>query len=193
MFSGATVIGVDHHLAADAMRTRDAAEENALRSFGEPVTTISTPPAWPRRRQRRRPRPSSRPRRPAASRSRRFFFGLALLGFCLRLALGQARGVEEARHAVGRLRADAEPVLDALEVELDAVGVVLGQQRIVRADLLDVAPVARRGGFGHDDVVVGPLLGAPTREADFHGHACLLVMIKSAVGLGRDGDRCRQW
>ena len=99
-----------------------------------------TPQAWPRR-----PRPSSAASAAAASRSRRFFFGLALFGLLLGLALGEARRVEEARHAVGRLRADAEPVLDALDVELDAVGVVLGQQRVVRADLLDVAPVARRG------------------------------------------------
>src|SRR6478735_22193 len=49
----------------------------------------------------------------------------------------------------------------ALDVELDAVGAVLGQQRVVGADLLDIAAVARRGRVGHHDEVVGPLLGAP--------------------------------
>src|SRR5262245_54545008 len=61
---------------------------------------------------------------------------LGLVGVLLGLALGEPRCVEKARHAVGRLRADAQPMLDALGVELDPVRVVLGQQRVVRADLL---------------------------------------------------------
>src|SRR5581483_4386695 len=69
--------------------------------------------------------------------------GLGLLGVVARRALGEPGRIEEARHAVGRLRTHAQPMLDALGVELHPLGVVLGQQRIVRAHLLDVAAVAR--------------------------------------------------
>src|SRR5262245_66467408 len=60
-------------------------------------------------------------------------------------ALGEARGIEKTQHAIGRLRPDREPVLGALDVELDAIGAVFGQQWIVRPDLPDEAAVARRG------------------------------------------------
>ena len=65
------------------------------------------------------------------------FFGLLRAARSLMPAASRKRS-----DAVGRLGADAEPVAGALLVELDAVRVVLGEQRIVAADLLDELAVA---------------------------------------------------
>jgi hypothetical protein len=54
------------------------------------------------------------------------------------------------------------PLLD----ELDALARVLGQERIIGADLLDIAPVARAPRIRDDDTVIGPLLGAGPRQSD---------------------------
>ena len=55
---------------------------------------------------------------------------------------------------------------DALGIELHALGRILRQQRIVAAELLDEAAVARSAAVGDDDAVIGPLLGAATSEAN---------------------------
>src|SRR5262249_13149463 len=73
--------------------------------------------------------------------------GLALLRVRARIALAHAGSIEEAEHTVGGLRANAEPMLDALLDELHALA-VLGQERIVGADLLDIAAVAGALGIG---------------------------------------------
>ena len=49
---------------------------------------------------------------------------------------------------------------------LDAIGVVLLEQRVVGPDLLDEAAVAGRVAVGDDDRVVGALLSAATGETD---------------------------
>src|SRR6185312_5883083 len=73
-------------------------------------------------------------------------------------------------HTVGGLGALAEPFGDAFDLQHDAIRVVLLEQRIVGADLLDEAAVAGRVAVGHDDRVVGALLGAATGETDLqHG------------------------
>src|SRR5690606_14884301 len=59
--------------------------------------------------------------------------GLVRVVACV--ALGQAGGVEETQHAVGRLGANAEPMLGTLGVQHDAAFIVLGQQRIEGAQL----------------------------------------------------------
>jgi hypothetical protein len=64
-------------------------------------------------------------------------------------------------------------VARALGVEHDALLVVLGEQRIIGADLLDEAAVARRARIGDDDTVIGTLLGATARQADRYGHVLL--------------------
>src|SRR5262249_49931926 len=46
------------------------------------------------------------------------------------LALHHAGLVEEAQHPVGRQRALGEPSLDLVEIELEALGLVLRQQRV---------------------------------------------------------------
>jgi hypothetical protein len=55
---------------------------------------------------------------------------------------------------------------DALLVERDALGVLARQQRIVGAELLDEAAVARAARIGHHDVEERPLLGAMTGHTD---------------------------
>src|SRR5579872_4221002 len=83
----------------------------------------------------------------------------------------QAGIAEEARHPVGRLRADAEPVADALFLQCHPLGVVARQHRIVGADLFEKAPVARAARVGDDDAVERPLFRAAPREPDLQRHA----------------------
>ena len=101
-----------------------------------------------------------------------FGVGLALLArhglfrIVARGALDDAGGIEEARHAVRRLRALGEPGLDLVHVELQPRLVVLRQQRIEMAETLDEAAVARKARVGDDDVIDRTLLGACASEAD---------------------------
>src|SRR5262245_66377469 len=55
------------------------------------------------------------------------------------LALHHARLVEEAQHPVGRQRALGEPSLDLVEIELEALGLVLRPQRVEVAEARAVA------------------------------------------------------
>src|SRR4051812_2483387 len=71
----------------------------------------------------------------------------------------QAGLAEELRHAVGGNRALADPVRHALVLQAHALGMLGGQHRVVAADLLDEAAVARAAAVGHHDVVVRTLLG----------------------------------
>ena len=98
------------------------------------------------------------------------FARLGLLRVVARRALLDAGGIEEAQDAVRRLGADAQPVRDAVGVELHALGQILRQQRIVGADLLDEAAVTRVAAVGHDDAVIGALLGAAARQTNCNCH-----------------------
>ena len=82
----------------------------------------------------------------SSTRSLAFSPGSAFFGLLRAGALADAGGIEEAQHAVRRLGADAQPMRDAVGVELHALGRILRQQRVVGADLLDEAAVARRCG-----------------------------------------------
>src|SRR4029077_10930293 len=99
----------------------------------------------------------SRGRRGAAGLGGGFSAGFAflardrLLGIVARLTLADALGVEEAHDAVRRLGAFGEPALDLLEVDLEALLVLLRQQRIEKSEPLDETTVARRPAVGHDD------------------------------------------
>src|SRR5262245_37727058 len=66
---------------------------------------------------------------------------LGLLHARARFALHEAGGIQEPRHAVGRLRADRQPVLGPVHIELHAICTVLWQEWIVCADLLDIAAI----------------------------------------------------
>ena len=82
----------------------------------------------------------------------------------------EQRAAKEAQDAVGRLRADAQPVADAVGVELHALRRILRQQRVVGADLLNEATVTRIAAVGDDDAVIRPLLGAATGQANCYCH-----------------------
>ena len=72
----------------------------------------------------------------------------AVLGLLARFTLLRVQGggafldpglVEQAGNAVGRLRADAQPIADAVFDQTHAVGIVLGQQRVIGADLFQMS------------------------------------------------------
>src|SRR5579871_4075189 len=65
----------------------------------------------------------------------RLLLRLRLLRVVSRLPLGEAEAVEQAQHAVGRLRALGEPGFGLLLVEREATRVILSLHRVERADL----------------------------------------------------------
>src|SRR6185437_8496459 len=67
-------------------------------------------------------------------------------------------------------RALGDPALGDFQVQLDAVGMVRRQQRIVEADLLDEAAVAGIAAVGDDDVVVRAFLGAAAGQTNTKCH-----------------------
>src|ERR1700738_675623 len=83
-----------------------------------------------------------------------------------RRPLGNPGGIEEAGHAIGRLRALGEPGLDLVHVELQPSLVIICQQRIEMAEPLDETAVAGKARVGNDHVIDRTLLGACAREAD---------------------------
>ena len=86
----------------------------------------------------------------------------------------------EAAESVRRLRANAQPVAGAVFVELHALARILGEQRIVGADLLEILAVARAAAVGDDDAVIGTLLGTAARKPDGSGH---MVYLSSGIEL----------
>src|SRR5471030_778209 len=93
--------------------------------------------------------------------------GQALLCLLATLARLHQLGVrQELGDAVRRAGADLEPVSDALLLHGQTLLVLSRQQRVVGAQLLDEAAVARAARVGDDDVVERPLLGAVTGHAD---------------------------
>src|SRR6185437_10473693 len=113
--------------------------------------------------------------------------GSALLRLLLRLGLFrvvllkrlyQARIGEEAMHAIGRGRALRHPFLCLFEVELEAIGMILRQQWIVEADLLDKAAIAGAARIRNHDVVVRALLRAAARQSDLQSHIMFLSVFR---------------
>src|SRR3954451_2827377 len=100
----------------------------------------------------------------------RLLAGLGLFGVVAGSAGQEALVGEVTEHAVGRRRALGEPGLGGLEVDVPALGRGLVEHRVVGADLLDEAAVARRARVGDDDGVERALLGATTGKADLQGH-----------------------
>jgi len=94
-----------------------------------------------------------------------------LAGFTACSALLDPGLVKHAGDAVGRLRTDTEPIAHAVLNQADAVLVILGEERIVGADLLEIGTVARAAAVGNDDLVIGALLGTTARETKRDRHA----------------------
>src|SRR5438105_4905387 len=90
----------------------------------------------------------------------RLLLRLRLLGILFRQWFDNAGIGKEAVNALARHRPFGNPGLRLLEIEFQPVGVVLRQNGIVVADLLDEAAVARRMGIRNDNGVVRALLRA---------------------------------
>src|SRR6185437_3791899 len=118
------------------------------------------------RRRRRRSRCRRGRRRARFALLRLFARRRAFRRLADRGLLAQARFAEETRDALARQRADAEPMLDALGLELDPFGMLLRQHRVIGAELFDEASVARAAAVRHHDLIEGPLLGAGPRHAN---------------------------
>src|SRR5215207_10462990 len=86
---------------------------------------------------------------------------------CLVTLLQDSSLAEEGAHGVGRLRADVEPMVHALGVQVERL--VTGP-RLILADDLDELAVARALGVGDDDAVHGGLFTAHAAETDLDGH-----------------------
>src|SRR3546814_10231937 len=65
------------------------------------------------------------------------FAGFSLLRIIPGSTFLHAGGIQEASDAVGRLCANGDPVLGALDVQNNALLIILGEQRIVAADTID--------------------------------------------------------
>ena len=164
--AGASAAGASAAGASAARRLGSGASAAAASAAGASAAAASA--AAPRRRRRPSWRPASsawwrRPWRVAAGLlggrlEDRLLVGLRLGDAQRALGAGQALellpvagDLEDRGDRLGRLRADAEPVLRALGVDLDERGVLV---RVVLADLLDRAAVALGARVGDDDAVV---------------------------------------
>src|SRR5690606_39406545 len=75
-----------------------------------------------------------------------------------------------------QLRALIHPVLDALGVELE-LDVLTGCNRVVEADALDIAAVARIALVGNNDVIERAFLGTAAGKANLD-HDISLILLK---------------
>src|SRR5262245_60095257 len=73
----------------------------------------------------------------------RLLAGLCLVRIAAGFALCKACLIEEAQNAIGRLGAAIEPVLDAVDVQFNALGIILGKHRIPGTELLEEPAVTR--------------------------------------------------
>src|SRR6266568_5931529 len=90
--------------------------------------------------------------------------------------------LEDALYRLARLGADRQPVLDALRVDLDARGLLLG---VVHPDVLDGPTVALGARVGDDDAVLRVADLAHPQKPDPYGHVCsLLSLLESSPRAG---------
>src|SRR5690554_3774021 len=105
------------------------------------------------------------------------------IGGTLGRSLGAARFVDQVTDPLGQLGALADPVVDALGVETQAFFLAT-RDRVEEPDAFDVAAVARIAAVGHDDVVVGLLLGtAPAQTNLDHVLSCVAPKPDTAPAL----------
>ena len=100
----------------------------------------------------------------------RLLLRLGLVRIVVDALLGDAGIGQPLVDAVRGNGALGDPGLGLFQVQLDAVGMVRGQQRVVETDLLDEAAVARAARVGDDDIVVRTLLGAAAGETNTQSH-----------------------
>src|SRR5579864_190996 len=82
---------------------------------------------------------------------------------------------EEAMDPLARQRAHLQPMLNALGLHHQALGMALVEHRIVGAELFEEASVARAARIRHHDAVEWALLGAAARHANFETHEFSLL------------------
>ena len=176
--------------AADADLAAQAADAGDRRRRSSPTHDVASPfvPIMPLRRQlvlrshrssAELSRPPAQPAlggglpRAAFSRSCAFAFGCGFL-----LCSGRARRVHqpgggaEACHPVARRRAVLRASAGCAPASrINRSRVVLRQHRVVGAQHLDEAAVARAARIGDDDAVERALLGAAARQTNSHAHA----------------------
>src|SRR5262249_13943813 len=109
----------------------------------------------------------------------RFCAGLGLLWIVAGRPRGKTAGIEEAKHTVGGLCADREPMFHTVLDKRDAAVMILRQERVVSTELLDEAAVAGRCGFRNDDPVIRAFFGTAPCEPDFQWH--VLVSLLNAM------------
>src|SRR3546814_5457171 len=83
------------------------------------------------------------------------FAGFSLLRIFPGSTFLPAGGLQEASDAVGRLCANGDPVLGALDVQNNALLIILGEHRLVAADRPDDTAIAVRTVVGAADLVIG--------------------------------------
>src|SRR5437773_6167413 len=95
-------------------------------------------------------------------------------------------------HGLARLRADLQPVLDTVGVDLDPRGVLL---RVVQAQVLDRPAVALGARVGDDDAVLRVADLAHPQKPDTYGHFVLApgfvvsILARRALGKARSAAR----
>src|SRR5215471_5532261 len=73
---------------------------------------------------------------------------------------------KKSRDAIGRQRADAEPMLNPFGLQCDPIGVRAIEHRVVGPEFLDKATVARTARIRDNDTVIGSLFRTTPRQAD---------------------------
>src|SRR4051794_38777814 len=79
-------------------------------------------------------------------------------------------------HRIARLRADAEPVLHPIGLDLDARGLLL---RVIDPDLLDRPAVTLGARIGDDDAVLRVADLSHPQKPDAYGHCVLLLRFEA--------------
>ncbi len=102
-----------------------------------------------------------------------FFARLSLVRVVARSTLENTSGIQETGDTVAWLAANAEPVTRAIFVQRHALFVILGEQRIVGADLFKIFAVARRALVSRYDPVVRTFLGTTARKTECNCHNVL--------------------
>jgi signal recognition particle GTPase len=69
------------------------------------------------------------------------------------------------------------PGQQVVKIVNDALARILGEQRVVDANLLKILAVARRAAVGDDDLVIGALLGTAARQTHGNRHVDLTFLI----------------
>src|ERR1019366_3687586 len=89
------------------------------------------------------------------------------------------RLLDEAGHGVARLRAFADPVLGAIELERE---IFTRLERLVGADFLDALAIARAAAVGHHNAIHRGVFRADPFHANFYRHKCFKRARRLAVG-----------